>query len=68
MELKRLAKMEAEARCSGAVYLSKLAALLGDEVPHLLFAPCYRQREGKIDEVRERKREDDRANERDVGE
>ena len=31
VELTRLAKMEAEARCSGAVYMSKLAALLGDE-------------------------------------
>ena len=40
--------MEAETRCSGAVYLSKLAALLGDEVPPLPFAPFYSQREREM--------------------
>ena len=55
IELKRLAKMEAETRCSGAVYLGKLAALLGDEVPPLLFAPCCskREREMKCERVGE---------------
>ena len=47
--------MEAEVRCAGPVYLSKLAALLGDEVPPLLFALCYirKRREMKCERVGE---------------
>jgi len=62
-------EVEAEARCSGPVYLSKLAALLGDEVSRPLMLESERkgaggERASGREGMREGEREGNKSSER----